>query len=146
MIIYLLMVLHYFISLHSDRALRKKDDAIAARNSRERKDNIKTKHGANPPECWTDGDTIRSTLQPSNVAFLFQLKSPACLLPPTFKSLRQCLPHHPLNSTLQLLRILPVQADQSVPSREEAPEQVHAQPSILLAAERNPLAAARRAF
>lgn len=74
------MVLHSFISLHSDRALKKKDNAIAAKNSRERKDNTKPKHSANPPECWTDGDTIRSTLQRSNVAFLFQLKSPACLL------------------------------------------------------------------
>lgn len=36
MIIYLLMVLHSFISLHSDRALKKKDNAIAAKNSQER--------------------------------------------------------------------------------------------------------------
>jgi hypothetical protein len=56
------------------------------------------------------------------------------------------LPQQPLDSALQLLGVLPVFADQSIPGGKQGSEQINAQACVLLAAEGDPLAPARGAF
>lgn len=52
------------------------------------------------------------------------------------------LPQQSLNSALQLLGVLPIFANQSIPGGKQGSKQINAQARVLFAAERNPLAPA----